>query len=207
MPHVDSPPLEATPVVGEVYNENASKLATVSTAHFNSEELGKWQTSTRLLASLLNDYMLDLQPAPSNSGSNQMGLLLHGKKDCGSAPAVWIGLSRAGMRLTEPTSRKPAVFPGDFAPPIAMTNFDYLEQDTKTELSPEILFNHLRSVLKINPVEDKLWNRIASELANSAENGRHWIEWYSKQKPLTFKSSVIDWEQALYSRHPFHPVS
>ena len=116
-------------------------------------------------------------------------------------------LAHLGMRLAEPTSRKYAVFPGDFAPPIEITTFDRAEQDPKMEFAPSQIFRHLRPALNVEPVADELFDRICVELTSSAENGHHWIEWYKKQKPLTFKSSMIEWEQALYSGHPMHPVS
>jgi len=111
------------------------------------------------------------------------------------------------MRLAELASQKCAVFPGDFAPTIKITTFDRARQDTKLELAPAQLFRHLRPVLDIDPAADDLFNKICAELTSSAGNGQHWIEWYKKQRRLTFKSSMIEWEQALYSGHPMHPVS
>ena len=80
----------------------SSKLFHTSTAHLSSEELGKWQTSTRLLASLLNDYLIEGKPVPSHFNGKQMGLLLYGKHESlksPSSPALWIGLSGPGKSI------------------------------------------------------------------------------------------------------------
>jgi siderophore synthetase component len=120
---------------------------------------------------------------------------------------VFIGLSSAGLRLVEPEFLNWPVFAEDFALPVALTTFEHAEKDTKAELRPSVLFNHLRSALDVDPVEDGLYKEVSDQLTNSAENGRYWIEWYAAREPLSFQSSVIDWEQSLYTGHPLHPVS
>jgi len=96
MPLLQSFSSDSVEVADQVHPSN---LSNTSTAHLSSEELGKWQTSTRLLASLLNDNLIEGKQASSPSDEKQMGYLLHGKHESWkspSSPAVWIGLSRAG---------------------------------------------------------------------------------------------------------------
>lgn len=177
-----------------------------STSHLSSAELGQWNTTTRLLASLLNDHMILATPSQLHGGP---GLTLHGKQSEPDleSPAIWIGLSDAGqLRLvTENIKDNAAVFPGDFAPPALITTLGAPEKGSELNLHPAHLFNSLRPVLP--PVDDARWDEVCRELTNSAENGRYWSDWYSSRKPLSFKSTRLEWEQALYTGHPLHPVS
>lgn len=178
-----------------------------STAHLSSAELGQWNTSTRLLATLLNDHMVLATPSHLR---DEPGLILHGERAESEpqCPAIWVGLSKAGhLRLvTNNTKNNAAVFPGDFAPPAVITTFGAAaETGSDLSLNPAHLFNHLRPLLP--PVDDARWDEICRELTNSAENGRYWSEWYTHRKPLSFKSTRLEWEQALYTGHPLHPVS
>lgn len=179
-----------------------------STAHLSSTELGQWNTTTRLLATLLNDHMITATP---RSVRDEPGLLLHGTRESSEpqSPAVWVALSEAGqLRLiTHNSKNNAAVFPGDFAPPAVITTFGAPETGSDLNLHPASLFNHLRSVLSVPPVDDDRWDEICRELTNSAENGRYWSDWYSHRKALSFKSTRLEWEQALYTGHPLHPVS
>lgn len=177
-----------------------------STAHLSSAELGQWNTLTRLLASLLNDHMVVATPCIRG----RSGLTLHGIHASSEpqSPAIWIALSEAGqLRLVDHnTKNNAAVFPEDFAPPAVATTFGAPETRSDLDLAPARLFNHLRPVLNAPPVDDDRWDEICRELTNSAENGHYWNEWYRHRKPLSFKSSRLEWEQALYTGHPLHPV-
>lgn len=177
-----------------------------STAHLSSAELGQWNTTTRLLASLLNDHMISATPSRVR---DEPGLTLHGQRDESDpeSPAIWIGLSDAGqVRLvTNNIKGNAAVFPGDFAPPALITTFGATGKGSDLNLHPAHLLNHLRPILP--PVDDARWDEVVRELTNSAENGRYWSDWYSSRNPLSFKSTRLEWEQALYTGHPLHPVS
>lgn len=179
-----------------------------STAHLSSAELGQWNTTTRLLATLLNDHMILATPS---SVRGTPGLILHGVSAVSEprSPAVWIALSEAGqVRLVVHNPKNnTAVFPGDFSPPAVLTTYGAPETGSELNLHPASLFNHLRAVLDAPPVDDARWDEICRELTNSAENGRYWSEWYSQRKPLAFESTRLEWEQALYTGHPLHPVS
>lgn len=181
-------------------------------AQLSSTDLGSWNTSTRVLASLLSDGLVSA--TPSQDGTS---LLIHKKQATPSSPAVWIGLSRAGQqRLASGThvhgTPLPAVFPGDFAAPVATTaysdNEDHVKNQAEVSYSPAVLLAHLKPVIdNPTPIQEDCFNTICTELANSASNGAHWIDWYRSQKPLELKSSMLKWEQALYTGHPTHPVS
>ena len=185
-----------------------------------AEELAKWNTSVRLLASLLRDHMVVATPSESPFGDGTHGLILHGSHASArtpDSPGVWIGLTQAGLLRLKPKMglAKPlAAFPDDLAPPTAITTFgaavgqEAPGSRSELQLNPARLLTHLRSILDIRPVHDDIFNEICNELTNSAQNGRYWIEWYKKNgKPLSFKSSMIEWERALYIGHPLHPVS
>lgn len=154
----------------------------------------------------MNDHMV--LPTPS-SVYNKPGLLLHGHATDPQSRAIWVGLSETGQErlVTNNPKQNAAVFPGDFATPAMTTTMEVTEADSKLELHPARLFDHLRSVLMAPPVDDDRWDEVCRELTNSAENGRYWNDWYSQRKPLSLKSSRLEWEQALYTGHPLHPVS
>lgn len=177
-----------------------------STGHLSSAELGQWNTTTRLLATLMNDHMVVATPSRVR---DEAGVKLHSERGDSdpSSPAIWIGLSEAGqLRLvTHNKKNNAAVFPGDFTPPAIMTTFGGVQPGSDLNLHPASLFNHLRPVLP--QVDDDRWDEVCRELTNSAENGRYWSDWYSSRKPLGFKSTRLEWEQALYTGHPLHPVS
>lgn len=176
-----------------------------STAHLSSAELGQWNTTTRLLASLLNDHMVVATPSRVR---DEPGLTLHGgwRESDPESPAIWIGLSDVGqLRLvTSHINNNAAVFPGDFAPPAVITTLGGPEKRSDLDLHPAHLFNHFRPILP--PVDDARWDEVCQELTKSAENGRYWSDWYSSRRPLSFKSTRLEWEQALYTGHPLHPV-
>lgn len=192
-----------------------TSLTTFSTAKLSSTDLGSWNTSTRLLASLLSDRLVSATISQSPLDSDKRCLLIHGKSKTQHSPAVWIGLSKAGQqRLAGTVSQAslPAIFPGDFTPPVATTTCaldgEALIQGANITYSPSNLLDHLRSVIDISsPVDDEYFSTICSELDSSAANGANWIEWYSKQQPLDLKSSMLNWKQVLYTGHPLHPVS
>lgn len=177
-----------------------------STAHLSSAELGQWNTSTRLLATLLNDHMVVATPCVRG----RSGLILHGIGAFSEpqSPALWVALSEAGqLRLVDHNIKaNTAVFPEDFAPPAVTTTFASPDIRSGVDLAPASIFNHLRPVLNAPPVDDDRWDEICCELTNSAENGHYWNEWYRHRKTLSFKSSRLEWEQALYTGHPLHPV-
>lgn len=173
-----------------------------------STDLGSWNTSTRVLASLLSDGLVAATPAPA-SINGEAYLLIHGKQATPSTPAVWIGLSRAGQqRLADGGAALPAVFPGDFAPPVATTTYGDKGENGVTTYTPAALLSHLRPIIdNPTPIDDGCFKTICSELGNSAANGANWIDWYRTQKVLGLRSSMLEWEQALYTGHPTHPVS
>ena len=190
-----------------------------SSSSFSTEDVAKWNTSVRLLSSLLRDHMVVATPTESPLGDGRPGLTIHGRTDAGRAsvpPAVWVGLTKTGvLRLINHkalTKSYPA-FPGDLAPPTVVTTSRAVVSkkapslQATQELDPARLLRHLRPVLDPQPIDDSDFNEICNELTNSAQNGRYWIEWYKKNsKPLSIKSSMMEWEQALYTGHPLHPV-
>jgi hypothetical protein len=164
--------------------------------------------------------MVIATPSESPFGDNRPGLAIHGQNNADKAsvsPAVWVGLTKTGLlRLTDgkALAKPPATFPGDLEPPVIVSTFraavgqETPSPQTKLEFDPARLLTHLRPVLSPQPDDDNNFNKVCEELTNSTQNGRYWIEWYEQhRKPLSSKSSIIEWEQALYTGHPLHPVS
>lgn len=143
----------------------------------SSTNFGQWQTSTRLLASLINDHMLSVTPSNCpESGISQSGVLLRGKQigsnDVDTLPSIWIGLSEAGLRLNQPMQQVDGTFPEDFVPPLFTIQSQGSEKILQRELHPAILLSHVREHLTESTVNDKLFDTILAELSNSALNQR-----------------------------------
>ncbi|KAL9620605.1 MAG: hypothetical protein Q9160_004859 [Pyrenula sp. 1 TL-2023] len=164
--------------------------------------------------------MVVATPSESPFGDSRPGLTIHGRFDALKAsvpPAVWVGLTETGvLRLIKDKilTRSYPAFPGDLAPPVVVittlgaTNGQEAPSFQATqELDPARLLRHLRPALDPQPIDDSSFNDICNELTNSAQNGRYWLEWYkNSSKPLSIKSSLMEWEQALYTGHPLHPM-
>lgn len=171
----------------------------------SSVEFGHWQTTVRLLCSLINDGLLATTAASHPSAPGLQGLLLHGKKPTPDAAALWIGLTRPGLRHLTSTDKQILTFPGDFVDPIFLTTYGAQANDRR-ELDPPKVMSHVRSVLDVEAVQDDLWDQVCAELTSSANNQRYWYEWAEKKPQLSIQSTQMDWEQACYTGHPLHPM-
>lgn len=140
------------------------------------EELGQWETSSRVLSSLINDHMLFTAPSKCPDPTvNQNGVMLYssaGGANPDKTKWLWVAITPAGSRLLKSAPDTEAVWPGDLAAPFFTVTEKGSEQSYSREYHPAKLVGHFRGVLTKDPVPDSLFDQVLAELSSSAANQR-----------------------------------
>ncbi|EME83988.1 uncharacterized protein MYCFIDRAFT_162844 [Pseudocercospora fijiensis CIRAD86] len=80
--------------------------------------------------------------------------------------------------------------------------------DFVKETEPATILTIARSLFDIDEklFDEDSWDQILSQVKNAAQNQVAWFRWAMKQPRPQITSSALDWEQALVTGHPAHPM-
>jgi hypothetical protein len=193
---------------------------TVIAAPGISRQVAEFETISRLIAALLNEgYVKAKLTSQSTPTGNANGALLHkAEPDNGTVDRIWIALLAADTACLEDNH---TFHPADFQMPVHVYRHHGRAEDAYGPVEDA----SLETVVELLCGGDKAhWGQVLLELQNSAANQgtlflskKHASEannksaaWFAQSITVPrpdLSSSALQWEQALVTGHPSHPVS
>lgn len=191
---------------------------------YSPEQVAEFETISRLIAALLNEGYVKAKPTVCSTpiGIANGALLYNAGLDSGNVARIFIALSSADAGCFKDDH---IFHPADFGMPVLV--YGHVEQRNALQGSTEhASLGTIVELLCTASADDKAqWANVLIELQNSAANQgifsygsqqRRYeytnksVAWFAQAIDIgrpNLSSSAIQWEQALVTGHPSHPVS
>jgi hypothetical protein len=193
-----------------------------------SRQVAEFETISRLIAALLNEGYVEAKiTSQSTPTGNTKGALLRNlAPDSSAVGGVWIALHSADA-YTSIEKGSHIFHPADFRMPVLRYS-DLAQAEEADSLAEDA---SLETVVELLSADDREanWGQVLAELQNSAANqgtrttciqtellvwasslaskSAAWFSQSVNQRRPDLSSSALQWEQALVTGHPSHPVS
>ncbi|GAB1313026.1 IucC family-domain-containing protein [Madurella fahalii] len=169
------------------------------------------ETTSRLVAALVNEGLVDVTAEHLENTNNVSNLILRQPKSQGSSSVrIKISLRRGTSYMllppTEPeehTVIMPGLDPADVVGPVVIEDLTASNAPRRLEHRPGKVFDVVAPWIC---TDQNMAVQLRGELENSADNQEKWFKYERSKAPPKLGSPLIEWEQYCIRGHPSHPM-
>ncbi|KXT17062.1 hypothetical protein AC579_4327 [Pseudocercospora musae] len=169
-------------------------------------EQAQFETTSRVIAALLNERLVDAIDGECPISPSVNGIFLARKASQAPKQVIWIATAeQSHLAVTKGSN---GFHPGDFKMPVLVRSGASSSSDFVKETEPATILTAARSLFDVDEklFDEDAWKQILSQVTNASQNQVAWFRCAMKQPRPQITSSALDWEQALVTGHPAHPM-
>ncbi|KAF7194679.1 NRPS-independent siderophore synthetase rfs [Pseudocercospora fuligena] len=169
-------------------------------------EQAQFETTSRIIAALLNERLIDAIDGKCPISPSANGIFLTRRASQAPKQVIWIATVEQSHAVV---ARGTNVFhPADLRLPVLVRSEASASSEFVKETEPAAVLTAARCLFDIDEklFDEDSWKQILGQVTNSSQNQLAWFRWAMKQPRPQITSSALDWEQALVTGHPAHPM-
>ncbi|KXT04176.1 hypothetical protein AC578_55 [Pseudocercospora eumusae] len=169
-------------------------------------EQAQFETTSRVISALLNERLVDSIDGECPISPSVKGIFLTRRASQAQRQVIWVATE--GQSHAAVTKGTKGFHPADLRMPVLVRSSASASADFVKETEPATILTAARSLFDIDEklFDEDAWKQILSQVTNASQNQVAWFHWAMKQPRPQITSSALDWEQALVTGHPAHPM-